>query len=557
MNHKSRLKLGWAFSTALLTVAALSAPAASAPYADAVRADGALAYYRFNDSTNRGNLHINSGSLGLSGNATNTYNVSAYSGALAGDSDGAQFFDTGDSYAMLPYNAAMNPDNTKPFTVEAWFYPASDQINGGQCTVNNRMALSGVDRTGWVMFQRAPDLSYEGKGGYEGVGWNLRMYRGSGSSSGLDVVSAVPYEIGEWTHVVVVYDPVDPVTNASLTIYINGVAANTNVWTGGSGTEPGYVANDTGSDVALSLGAYNNTSGAGDNPYFGGIDEFAFYASKLSPEVILEHYQNGTNALRTTPYDALVKAGNPVTYFRLNEATPGPNKAINLGDLRNQGEGTHTAEVRHPATGAIAGQMKDGAAAYHNRNGNATTTIPYLPENNPDASIPFTFEAWLKPMRDQQGGQCPVNNRWVGGTGRTGWVIFQRNPNLTYPESEGHGWNFRMFSGEGTSGQDVVTGADYEIGQWGHLVVTWEPQQDNGDPGGNGNLQWQGVLTAYFNGVAVVSNTAALYAANRAETETGDPPADLAIGSYNAASGLGNNPFEGQVDEVAITTIIF
>src|SRR5262249_7075720 len=132
------------------------------------------------------------------------------------------------------------------------------------------------------------------------------------------------------------------------------------------------------------------------------------------------------------------------------------------------------------------------------------------------------------------------------------WVIFQRNPNLSYPVSEGHGWNFRMYSGVGTGGQDVLTDADYEIGKWSHLVVTWEPQQDNGDPGANGNHQSQGVLTAYFNGVPVATNPAALYAANTNTTETGGAPADLAVGSYNAVSGLGNNAYEGDVDELAI-----
>src|SRR5262249_17934888 len=150
---------------------------------------------------------------------TNTYNLHIFPGAIAGDGDKSQFFDTGTSYGMIPFNAAMNPDNTQPFTVEAWYYPASDQINGGQCTINNRLAGSATDRTGWVVFQRAPDNSYNGKGGFEGVGWNFRMYRGIGTGNGLDVVSQVPYEIGKWTHVVVVYDPVDPVTNASLIIY--------------------------------------------------------------------------------------------------------------------------------------------------------------------------------------------------------------------------------------------------------------------------------------------------------------------------------------------------
>ena len=110
---------------------------------------------------------------------------------------------------------------------------------------------------------------------------------------------------------------------------------------------------------------------------------------------------------------------------------------------------------------------------------------------------------------------------------------------------------FRMFSGAGNSGQDVVTDTDYVIGKWQHLVVTWEPQGDMGDPGGNGNNQWQGVLTAYVDGAPVASNTAALYAANREMTETGAAAADLGIGAYNAASGLGNNPYEGDIDEVA------
>ena len=543
-------------ATVVTSILALSSGAgfcASAPYAAMVEGDGALAYYRFSDSLTRDNVNLNSGSIGAAGNATNTYNLRAFAGAIVGDGNKSQFFDTGTAYAMIPYNAAMNPDNTKPFTLEAWFYPASDQINGGQCTINNRLAGSAPDRMGWVMFQRAPDDSYNGKGGFEGVGWNFRMYRGSGGSSGLDVVSQVPYDIGKWTHVAVVYDPVDPVTNANLIIYVNGVAANTNTWTGGdSGTDPGYVAAAPGTDVAMSFGAYNNTSGAGGNPYFGGIDEFAFYAVKLTPEQILAHYQSGTNASRATPYVSLVQSANPVTYLRFNENTPGAKVAVNMGDVRAAGNATHTPEVRYPAAAALTGRMDDGAAAYHNRNGNSTTTIPFLAENNPDSGVPFTFETWLRPMRDQQGGQCPVNNRWVGGTGRTGWVIFQRNPNLSYPASEGHGWVFRMFTGNGTSGHDVITDTDYTIGEWSHLVVTWEPQQDNGDPGGNLNHQSQGILTAYFNGLAVASNTAALYAANLATTETGAAASDLAIGSYNAASGIGNNAFEGDVDELAI-----
>src|SRR2546430_185253 len=198
-----------------------------ADYQATVLSDGPRAYYRFNDATGRSAINRNGGSLGAAGNATNDLStgvVHPFPGALAGDGNRSEFFDSS-ARTIIPYSPALNPTNTHPFTVEAWFYPASDQINGGQCPINNRYAYSGVNRQGWVFFQRAPNLDYFGKGGYEGVGWNCRMYNENGGTGALDVTSQLPYQIGRWTHVVVVYDPVN-VTNATLTMYIDGVAAD-------------------------------------------------------------------------------------------------------------------------------------------------------------------------------------------------------------------------------------------------------------------------------------------------------------------------------------------
>ncbi len=553
----------------ILTLPVLLTQVARADYQSTVLADGPKAYYRLNDDTTRNLINKNSGTLGAAGNATNDLvdfgNLHSFPGAIVGDGNRAAFFDS-NTRTEIPFNEALNPPNTQPFTLEAWLYPASDLTSNGQSPLANRWTLV-APRQGWVFFQRKPDSSYNGS---EPVGWNCRMFNGIGTSGRLDVTSLVPYQIGKWQHVVVVYDPVQ-VTNATLTIYIDGVAANTNIWTGGSdGTEPGYAPLTSNLDPqpAMSLGAYNNANSS-LNYFYGGVDEFALYSSKLSSAQILAHYQNATNASRAQSYDSLIKSHNPVAYLRLDEIAPGPDVANNLGDLRSAGIAAHTAEVVHPGASALAGRNDDGSASYHRRNGNSATTIPWKLENNPSAGVPFTFEAWLRPMQDTQGGQCPVNNRMVGGTGRTGWVIFQRNPNHSYPISEGYGWNFRMFSGAGNSGQDVLTGGnvvlppedpnyllgDYAVGKWQHLVVTWLPEVDNGDPAGNGNNQWQGVLTAYVDGVAVATNPAALYAANREIPEVlpaSGAPADLAIGSYNAASGLGSNPYEGDIDEVAI-----
>jgi len=524
-------------------------PGAAQDYPAAVLRDGPLAYYRLNDSLVRSNIQFNTGSLGTPGNATNI-NARPFPGALAGESNGSQFYNS-TAWAQIPWNAAVNPTNTEPFTMEVWLNPASDQINAGQAPIMNRYSYPGVNRQGWVIFQRAPNDSYTGAGGFEGVGWNFRMYRGEGGSSGLDVTSGVPFEVGTWTHLVVVYDPVQ-VTNASITMYINGVAAATNVW---AGETPGYVANTDDHPVeeapngpaALALGAYNNSS-PGSNPYFGALDEFAFYPSMLSPERILAHYQNGTNAARPTPYPAVIQADSPVVYLRLDELSDGPPATLNLGNSRNAGQATPTVEVVRPVPSAIAGGGTDTAYGFHHRNGSAVTSIPWITENNPDASVPFTLEAWFRPTSDRQNpGAAPIANRYVSSGNRTGWVIFQRAPNEESAGGDGVGWNFRMFTGTGSSGQDVVTGVPFTLGEWQHVVVTWTPTSDSGA----GNGSWFGVLASYVNGEAAAVNESALYAANTNPTEDGSAPSDLGVGAYNAASGLGNNPFEGDIDEVA------
>jgi hypothetical protein len=539
-----------------------------ADYQSAVLADHPLAYYRFNDSTTRNLLNYNVGSLGAAGNASNDLAsvtggvVHSMPGAIAGDPDGAVFFDY-TTRTEIPFNAAINTPNNQAFTMESWIYPVSDQASTGMGVWCNRYT-QGPTRQGWVMYQRGANSNTSGATSGPGVGWEVRMYNNQDTSGHLDVTSGVPFTIGKWQHVVVVYDPVQ-VTNATLTIYIDGVAANTNIWAATDGVTPGYYpclgnnAVQPNGPPAMSLGGYNNANGGTygfENPWTGGIDEFAWYSNKLSAAEILAHYQNGTNANRSQSYSSLIHSDNPVIYLRLNERAPGPDVAVNFGDDRGSATGTNTPDVKHPALSALAGQATGGAASYHQRNGAATTDIPWLADNNPAAGVPFTFETWLRPTSDRQNpGAAPVNNRYVSSGNRTGWVIFQRAPNTNYNSGisgySGVGWNFRMYSGQGSSGQDVTTGVGYPVGEWQHLVVTWEPSTDNGmQP--SGNDQWAGVLTAYVNGAAVASNTAALYAANVNPTEDQSVAADLAIGSYNIASGIGSNPYEGDVDHLAI-----
>jgi hypothetical protein len=535
-------------AASLLAVVALSgASVFAADYPTTVAADGPLAYYRLNDASAPSSPNLNIGSLGADGNATNL-NVRPYPGAIVGSNDRAQFFDSS-ARSIIPFNAALNPDSTKPFTMEAWILPASDQINAGQSVINNRYAYSGAQRQGWVIFQRAPNDTYNGKPGYEGVGWNFRMYAGG---NGIDVVAAVPYEPGSWVHFVAVYDP-DDAEGKKTTLYINGVEV--------ASKAGNYVANTdeerpemVNGPAGLAFGAYNNTAVSNgqtsqSNPFFGAVDEFAFYTNKLTEAKILAHYQNATNAARTLAYDALVKQDNPVAYLRLNEGSGSATELINLGETRNGGNLPINEKTQVNAETALESDMNDHSLGVHRRDGGGTrASIPFNALNNPSEGTPMTVEAWVRPLNDRlTPGAAVLNNRKAAGN-RSGWVVFQRSPNETYtgqPGNEGIGYNFRMYRGAGgSSGANITTSVPYTVGEWQHLVFTWTPDLDNGDG------TWQGTLRAYVNGEPA-GETSGAYHANTDPTDDDTALVDLAIGSYNAASNWGQE-FDGNIDEVAI-----
>ena len=269
-------------------------------YPAVVLSDGALGYYRFNDSLTRDLINVNSGSLGAAGNASNdlatVFGGKVYStpGAIVGDGDRAAFFDY-TTRTEVPFNSAFNTPNTQPFSVEAWLYPVSDQGNPGMGALCNRWTQTG-NRQGWVMYQRGANTNVNAFSSGPGLGWEFRMYNDLDTGSHLDVQSLVPFTLGKWQHVVVVYDPVggDPLA-ATLTIYIDGVFANavTNT-TGVAGYGPctGDHADAPNGQPALSLGGYNNAnSGTAGfaNPWTGAVDEFAWYSNALSPAQILAH----------------------------------------------------------------------------------------------------------------------------------------------------------------------------------------------------------------------------------------------------------------------------
>lgn len=259
-------------------------------------------------STASGNtICINSGSLGVAGNASNTDTVDLdQPGVVAAGGD----FSTGyagperTDHSRLPYNPLLN--SSDPFTIEFWARPTLS--NNDNAPVDNRIA--GDNRSGWAFFQR-------------GTGWSLRMYNGNGRLIGFDLTGGTS-TLGSWSHVVATWD------GTIARLYVNGVFAN--VDNKGDGT-PGYAPSTT---ATLTIGALGDDS----SPFYGNVDEVAFYASALSAEKIAAHY---TTVSSTVPgaYSNLVKADGALVYYQQNPATisiaeAGLNKVVTFTGTLSQ-----------------------------------------------------------------------------------------------------------------------------------------------------------------------------------------------------------------------------
>ena len=271
----------------------------------AVLADEPLAYYPLKEP---GPLLVqvatNLGSLGTAGNGTHfpglTHQVP---GAIAGDPDTAAEYsaidpesEDGAVSTIIPYTAALNPAGS--FTVEAWLKPTVEgNLGNAQAPLNNQFDDASGNRVGWDFFQRAavnqtPDA--------HGPGYSFRMFNGTAGSEDQTTVFNITggaYVVGQWSHLVAVYDATGP----SATLYLNGEQVAQAF--GGNGA---YVAN---TNSPLSIGGYPDSS---QNPFIGPMDEVAIYTNALSAMQVSAHYQNGTNAARGVSYPSLITGDGAV-----------------------------------------------------------------------------------------------------------------------------------------------------------------------------------------------------------------------------------------------------
>lgn len=471
------------FGLACSILVALGGGPARADYASEILGYDPVAYWPLNENAvvPGADLAKNSGSLGAKvdgyylGTATHPI-----PGALAGSGDTAVSFDaTASSVVSVPYASEMNPNGA--FTVEAWLSPGAGLAAGGlTCALSS--GQFGSPRSGWLIYQ-------------SDTGWVLRFYNQNALNTSLNITAVAPNntppEVGAWYHIVAVYD------GTTAKVYLNGVERV-------SGTPTGYVPSAGGK---LFIG------GRADSSFWwnGSADEVAIYPTALSASTVQAHYENGLNPARSTPYDQLVIASNPVGYYRLNEPafTPDPSPvAANLGTGGTTYDGSYSPGVDGQASGPRPPTFSGFSAANTAADLNGTVGFVGTPFSLNDMSA-FTVMGWLK--------------RGTNHSARGGY--FGQNDFLEIGDAD-NGANIEFYIN--AYGGNIKIPFPFRDDEWGHLVFV-------GTPTGS---------VIYTNGFVAATMTRAV------ETFGNNSfPFNIGGGGIFNASG---DFFLGSIDEVAV-----
>ena len=210
-------------------------------------------------------------------------------------------------------------------------------------------------------------------------------------------------------------------------------------------------------------------------------------------------------AVPQLPYNQVVKADGPISYWRLDETT-GETAADTVGT----NPGAYMNGVALGVPGALAGDPN--LAAAFSAASQTKVEVPFSPELN---GAVFSVEVWAKVTGGSGVHRSPLTSR--ADAPQRGYIFYAE---------PGDTWQFWTGTGQST-GWDVIQGPTVRTGAWSYLAATYDGTTKR----------------FYVNGVEVGSNTTA-FGPNDEKV--------LRIGAGATDDPTGNFFFEGSVDEAAV-----
>ncbi len=423
---------------------------AASEYAAAVAADNPVSYWRLGEASGTTAADERGANPGT---YTNAPTLGATSLLATDTANKAVSFDGVNDHVKVPSSASLQLTST--LSLEAWIKPTSLPASGTFASILTKPESYSLQFNG-------PLLEFT----IMQSGVRKRLQAPSGT-----IVAGQTY------HVVATYD------GTTQRLYVNGTQMASTALSGAA----------TVNTNSLMIGSWN----ASEEFFKGTIDEPAIYNTVLSGARVAAHYQAANPPPIT--YSAAVGADNPVSYWRLGEAS-----GTTAADERGANPGTYTNAPTLGATSLLATDTANKAVSFDGVNDHVK-----VPSS---ASLQLTstlsLEAWIKPT------SLPASGTFASILTKPESYSLQFNGPLLEFTIMQSGVRKRLQAPSGT----IVAGQTY------HVVATYD-----------GTTQ-----RLYVNGTQMAST--ALSGAATVNTNS------LMIGSWNASEEF----FKGTIDEPAI-----
>jgi hypothetical protein len=380
-------------------------------------------------------------------------------------------FDGVNGYVEVASNSNLNP--AASFSIEGWIYPRQDRLQSimskwtDSPAEPNQRSYAFATGSNEALWFSISDWAHQ---------WDLPFHSFSTTNN--------VFVLNTWSHVAAVYDQLA----GARRIYVNGVKVAERI------DPPITVTNST---ATVAIGA--QSAGGPATYYFDGlIDELSFYSTALSTAEIQAIYNAGSAGKCVPPPSNCIPPPSGLVGWWAGEGSANDMAGTNNGTLLN---------------GATFAPGEVGSALSFNGNQQCVQ----IPFSQALVGSNYSVEAWIEPLAQVSD---PINQDVIFGQSYGRCLLLARTG------TSGVRIAF-LFVVSTVTPYEVVSSNEIPIGQFSHLVGTWDGT----------------TLRLYVNGVLNAQSTP-----GASPVDSGCP---FSIGGFYNTCGYVGQFFNGLIDEVS------